>query len=352
MLTEFKRVTTQLFMPSQVRHSLALIKMITSYWVTQSLHVVAKLGVADLLKDGPKSSDELAKSVGADARSLYRLLRAVASVGIFSEVKSGHFALTPMGELLQTGVPGSLRAAAIMHGEKWQWQPWGELLESVKNGKSPFKRMFGSTIYDYFSENAEANEIFNSAMTNFSDWENSLILNSYDFSSVHRLIDVGGGQGNLLTSILEANPTMKGILFDLPHVIQSAIGHIEAKGLTARCELISGDYFESVPPYGNTYLLKRIIHGWDDEQAVALLKNCYRAMPDNGKLLLIEMVIPPGNEPFLGKLLDLHILLMRGGHERTSTEYRTLLDAAGFKLTKIIPTRSPLSFIEAVPIPQ
>jgi len=349
MLSEVKRISAQLFMPSKVRHSLSLIKMLTGYWITQMLHVAAKLGVADLLKDGPRSSDELAKSVGADARSLYRLLRALASVGIFSEVEPGHFALTPMGELLQTGVPGSLRAAAIMHGEEWQWRPWGKLFESVKTGETQFEGMFGCSFYEYFTQNAEANEIFNSAMTGFSYLEDSLILASYDFSSVHRLVDVGGGQGNLLTSILDANPTLKGVLFDLPQVVESTRQYIEAKGLAERCEIVSGNYFESVPKDGDIYMLKRIIHGWDDEHAVALLKSCYRAMPENAKLLLIDMVIPPGNEPFLGKLVDLHMLLVRGGYERTEAEYRTLLDTAGFKLTKIIPTKSALSFIEAVP---
>lgn len=352
MLSEVKRISAQLFMPSRVRHSLSLIKMITGYWTTQMLYVAAELGVANLLKDGSRSSDDLAKSVGADPRSLYRLLRALASIGIFSEEKEkeGYFALTPMGELLQTGVPGSLHAAAILHGQEWQWQPWGKLLESVKTGESQFERMFGSPFYDYFAQNAEANEIFNSAMTSFSYLEDSLILTSYDFSPIHTLVDIGGGQGDLLTSILQANPTIKGVLFDLPQVVQSASQYIEAKGLAKRCEIISGNYFESVPQDADTYMLKRVIHGWDDERAVALLKSCHRAMPEKGKLLLIDMVIPSGNEPFLGKLVDLHMLLVRTGYERTEAEFRKLLDMAGFKLTKIIPTKSPLSFMEAIPI--
>jgi hypothetical protein len=348
VLSALKGTLIQALMPPKVRYSLSLLEMSNGYRVTQLISVGAKLGIADLLKDGPRHNNELAKLLGADDRSLYRLLRALASLGIFSEVKPNYFALTPCGELLQTDIPGSMRAVAIMNGEEWHWRSWGNFLDSVKTGESVFEPTFGCSFYQYLAQNAEAKEVFDAAMTNFSELENSPLLAGYDFSSVRSLVDVGGGQGKFITSILKANPTMKGILFDLPNVIHDAEKYVAAEGLAERCQTVPGDFMESIPSGGDTYMLKSTIHMFDDEQAVKILKNCYSAMPSDGKLLLIEMVIPPGNEPFIGKILDLQMLVQVGGRERTEGEYQTLLEAAGFKLTRIFPTRSPISFIEGV----
>jgi hypothetical protein len=323
--------------------------MIIGTWVSRAIYVAAQLGIADLLKDGSHSSDELAKATDVDVRALYRLLRALASVGVFAESKPGYFELTPLAECLRTDRNDSLRAYAIKSGQAWDWQPWGHVLESVKTGLPVFKNLFGMEIFEYLAHNPSAAKIYDEAISSFSGKYPAAIISAYDFSSIHNLVEVAGGRGSLFAAILKANPTMKGILFDVPHVIERTRHLIEAEGLKERCELVGGDFFESVPNGGNAYLLKNIIHDWDDERAVVILKNCHRAMQGNGKLLVVEMVIPSSNEPFFGKLLDLQLMInYQGGCERTEAEYQTLFETAGFKLTKIIPTASPLSVIEGV----
>jgi ubiquinone/menaquinone biosynthesis C-methylase UbiE len=326
-----------------------LLQMIVGTWVSRAIYVAAQLGIADLLKDGSHSNDELAKATDVDARSLYRVLRALASVGVFAESEPGYFELTPLAECLRSDRNDSLRAYAIKSGQPWDWQPWGHVLESVKTGKPVFKNLFGMEIFEYLADNPSAAKVYDEAISSFSGKYPAVITSAYDFSSIHNLVEVGGGRGSLFAAVLKANPTMKGILFDVPHVIERTKHLIEAEGLKERCELVGGDFFESVPNGGNAYLLKNIIHNWDDERAVVILKNCHRAMQENGKLLVVEMVIPSNNEPFFGKLLDLQVMInYQGGCERTEAEYQTLFETAGFKLTKIIPTTSPLSVIEGV----
>lgn len=329
----------------------ALLQMIVGTWVSRAIYVAAELGIADLLKDGPHSSEELATATGVDARSLYRVLRALASVGVFAEGSPGYFELTLLAECLQSDRSDSLRAYALKFGQAWDWQPWGYVLESVKTGKPVFKNVFGMEIFEYLAENPEAARIYNEAMSSFSEKRSAAITASYDFSSICNLVEVGGGRGSLLASILNTNLAMKGVLFDLPHVIEAARQLIEAEGLLERCKLVAGNFFESVPSGGDAYILKHIIHDWGDEQALAILKNCHHAMPEQGKLLVVEMVIPSGNEPFFGKLLDLQVLVnYQGGCERTEAEYQALFETAGFSLTKIVPTVSPLSVIEGIRI--
>lgn len=336
---------------SEMQPTEALVQMIVGTWVSRAIYVAAELGIADLLKDGPHSSEELATATGVDARSLYRVLRALASVGVFLEGSPGYFELTPLAECLQTDRSESLRAYALKFGQAWDWQPWGYVLESVKTGKAVFKNVFGMEIFEYLAENPEASRIYNEAMSSFSEKRSAAITASYDFSSIRNLVEVGGGRGSLLASILNTNLTMKGVLFDLPHVIKAARQLIEAEGLLERCQLVAGNFLESVPSGGDVYLLKHIIHDWGDEQALAILKNCHHAMPDQGKLLVVEMVIPSGNEPFFGKLLDLQVLVnYQGGCERTEAEYQALFETAGFSLTRIVPTASPLSVIEGIRI--
>lgn len=326
----------------------ALLQMITSSWVSQAIYVAAVLGIADLLKDDPKNSSELAKATGTHARSLYRVMRALASVGIFAEIEDGRFELTPLAAYLQTDVPGSIHAIAIMLGESWHWQPWGNILHTLKTGNTAFKHVHGMKLFEYLTKNVEAAQIFNEAMTGTTAPFNATITADYDFSSIGKIVEVGGGHGSLIASILKVYPTMQGILFDLPPVVIGAKHSIEAEGLAERCEIVGGDFFESVPSGGNAYILKNIIHDWDDTHAVAILKNCHRAIVENGKLLLVEALIPPRNEPSFGKFLDLEMLVMAGGCERTEAEYRVLFEAAGFHLTKVITTRSFLSVIEGV----
>lgn len=329
---------------------IALLEMITGYWYTQAIYVAAKLGIADQLKNGPKNIDELAKATGAHAPSLYRLMRALASVNIFAEDKNGHFKLTPMAKALQSEVPDSMRAMAIMNGDDWYWRPWGELLHSVKTGNSAFKKTHRMGFFEYTEQNSEAGAVFNEAMTAFTAQSAVEVNAVYKFSGVNTLVDVGGGQGILIAGILKKHPHMRGINFDLPSVIEGAKALIEAQGLSSRCHLIGGDFFESAPSGGDAYILKNVIHDWDDEHAAKILKNCHSVMPQNGKLLLVELVIPEGNKPFFGKFLDLDMMVMGGARERTESEYRKLFAAAGFKLTRIISMTSPESVIESIRI--
>jgi ubiquinone/menaquinone biosynthesis C-methylase UbiE len=327
---------------------LAILQMASGYWVSQSIYVAAKLGIADLLKDSPKSCDELATATGTHAPSLYRVLRALASLGVFAETQPNHFSLTPLAACLQSDVPDSIRAYVILRGEE-QYRAWGDLLHGVQTGGSPFEHIYGMNLFDYLAQNPESAKIFDESMTNLSAIESAAIAASYDFSSIQTLVDVAGGEGLLIASILKSNPTLKGVLFDQPYVIERAKRFLEAEGVLERCQLAEGNFFESVPEGGDAYILKHIIHDWDDERAIAILKQCHKVMPDNGKVLVAEQVIPPGNEPFMGKLLDLHMLVMApGGRERTEAEYRALFEKAGFKLTRIVPTQREVSIVEGI----
>jgi SAM-dependent methyltransferase len=325
----------------------ALMQMLTGYWVSQLIYVAAKLGIADLLKDKDMTSEELAAETKTDARNLYRVLRALASLGIFAEVENKRFTMTPLAETLQSG-PGSMRGMIIHLVEPASWRAWGELLYSVQTGQTAFPHAHGMEIFDYYAQHPESFEPFNEAMTNFSGGVTQAIINGYDFSSIEKLVDVGAGHGSLLTAILKANPQMKGIAFDVEKAVEGARQRIAAEGLTERCEAVAGDFFESVPSGGDAYTMKHIIHDWDDERSIRILKNCHRAMKDDGRLLLIEFVIESGNKPSLGKLMDINMLAMPGGLERTEDEYRELFAAAGFKLMRIIPTEAPISIIEGV----
>jgi O-methyltransferase domain/Dimerisation domain len=318
--------------------------------VLQLLYVVTKLGVADLLKDGPESCDELAQSTGVHAPSLYRVLRALASLGVFTEVDAGRFGLTPLAAWLQTGIPGSFRAMPILMGEGFNHRTFGDLLFSVKTGEPAFDRIYGMGFFEYLAQNPEAAGIFNEAMTAAgATVENPAVAAAYDFSGIGTVVDIAGGQGGLLAAILTANPGVKGILFDQPAVTESARSQLQAAGVADRCELVGGDFFEAALPGGDVHILKRIIHDWDDDRSIAILKSCRRAMAERGQLLVVEHVIPPGDEPSPGKLLDVIMLAEFRGRERTQAEYRALFRAAGFELTRIIPTPSPMSVIEGAP---
>jgi hypothetical protein len=329
--------------------TIALYQKLTGTWVAQAISVVAKLGTADALADGPRSVDELAAAAIAHAPSLYRVLRALASVGIFAEDEDGRFRLTPLAEPLRSDAPRSVRAFAIMLGEEWNWRPWGDLLHSVTTGQPAFEHAYGTGIFAYMADRPEAGAIFDAAMTSRSDPDAEAVTAAYDFSTFRTVVYVGGGRGSLLASILRANPDVRGILFDQPHVIPGAQQYLEAVGLWQRCELVAGDFFESVVAGGDAYVLKWIVHDWDDERALRILERCHQAVPATGRLLLVETVIPPGNDPSFGKLADVAMLVWTGGQERTEAEYRALLATAGFELTRVVPTRSSLSVVEAVP---
>lgn len=322
-----------------------LDQMITGYWTSQAIYAAAKFGIADLLADGPRSVDELAAASEADPQALYRLLRALASIGIFAEGEDQVFALTPLAEPLRSDVPGSKRALALMTGDE-QFLAWGEIEYAIRSGNTAFDKVFGQPVFDYLGENPDKAAIFDAAMTGIHGRETDDMLGAYDFTGINLLADVGGGNGSNLIALLKKYPAMKGILFDLPHVVERARTNIEAAGLGERCELVSGDFFESVPAGADAYLMRHIIHDWDDEKSGTILRNCRAAMPDDGKLLLVESVIPPGNDFFMGKLLDLTMLMIPGGKERTEPEYSALFEEAGFELARIVPTESELSVLE------
>jgi hypothetical protein len=325
----------------------ALLQLMTGFWTTQAIYVAAKLGIADLLTGGSRSAVELAVETGADASSLYRLLRALASVGVLTEDEDATFALTPMGDCLRTGVPGSLRARAICGGEEW-YRAWGDLLHSVKTGEVAFEHTFGLPFFSYLDRHADAATVFNAAMSGSTIEVAHAVAAAYDFGDAATIIDIGGGHGTLLGTILQANPHARGVLFDAPAVAASAQQSLAAAGLAARCTVAGGDFFATVPDGGDVYLLSFIIHDWDDERSIAILKNCRRAVGETGKLLLVEQVLPPRNVQSLSVLYDLHMMVLLGGHERTGAEYRALLSASGFALTRVIATQSPRSIIEAV----
>jgi tRNA A58 N-methylase Trm61 len=336
--------------PYEMPPPMALIQMITGYWPSRLIYAAAKLGVPDLLKDGPRSVDELAKATGADEQALYRVMRGLASLGVFAETEQRLFTLTPLAELLRSDGPGSLHNMAIMHGEDWEWKTWGDIIHSVKTGEPAFEQVFGKDVFSYLESNSEAASVFDKSMRGVASQVSGAVTAAYDFSGIHKLVDVGGGDGTFLTAILNANPEMQGVVFELPHVIERAREVVKTAELESRCECVKGDFFRSVPRGGDAYILMRIIHDWDDEHATTILKNIHSVMAENGRLLIVETVIPPGNQPFFGKLLDIEMLVLGGGKERTEAEYRALLKAAGFKLTKIIPTESPMSVIEGVPV--
>lgn len=333
---------------SQMPPHIAIKTMASSYWISQCIYVAAKLGIADLLKEGEKHCEYIASVTATNNDSLYRLLRALASLGIFAETQPYYFRLTPLGACLQSDCLNSTRNYAILLGEEF-YQAWLNVMYSIQTGKNAFEEFYGMNLFEYYQKNPTVGQIFDQAMTEFSAANCAAVLAAYDFSSVGKLVDVGGSNGILLAAILQANPTMTGVVFDLPNVIDKAENFLERAGVSNRCQLVAGDFFESVPTGGDIYILKHIVHNWDWERASKILTRCYEAMTKQSKLLLIEQVISSANEPCIAKLWDLHMLVVcPGGRERTEAEYQHLLKSTGFTFNKIIPTQSDVSLIEAV----
>jgi hypothetical protein len=324
-----------------------LFQMATGYWVSQAIYVAAKLGIADLLKDGPQSCFALATATGADAPSLFRVMRALSSLGIFSQLDGDRFALSPLAETLRTEVHGSLRAMVITLGEI-HYQACGNLLHSVRTGSPAFSHVFGASLFDYLRQNIDAADAFNQGMANVSSMLAYAVLMAYDFAGISSLVDIGGGQGQLLGTILQFNPDIGGTVFDTASTIQKAKQRFGNNAWGRRCSFVTGDFFTSVPQGADVYLLCGVIHDWDDSRAVKILRNCRRAMTNHSKVLVVDMIVPDAVSVSFSKLLDLNMLVMNGGRERTIAEFRALLDAAGYKLTRIVPTMAPQSLIEAV----
>lgn len=327
-----------------------ILQMLTGKWIAQAVSVAATLGIADLLVGGPQSVEQLAAATTTHPDSLHRLLRALASLGIFAETEDGRFTLTDLAQCLCCDAPDSMRNWARLLGLPLFWQSWGELLHSVKTGETGLKKVFGMTDpFGHFTQHPEDAKVFDGAMNDISRNHGPSIAAAYDFGRFRKIVDAGGGHGALLMSILRRYPGPHGVVFDLPHVIKNTQAAIAAAGFSERCETAAGDLFESVPSGADAYVMRSIIHGFNNERALVILRNIRRAIQPEGRLLLVDFVIPAGNEPSLGKLLDLQMLVMAGGRERTPDEFKDLLGAAGFRLGGIYPTVSPQSVIEGVP---
>ncbi len=327
-----------------------VLQMATGYWIGRALYVTTELGIPDLLADGPKNCTGLAASTKTHPLALYRVLRALAMVGVFVETGPRQFGLTPLSEVLRSDVPGSMRPMVLFQGDHLHAASYGEMRYSLETSRPAVEKAFGLSVFEFMRQNPEAGTLFNQAMTTHSQMEAGAVLAGYDFGGIGTLVDVAGGMGGLLAAILEANPSMRGVLFDLPHVIAESRLHGEIKGaLLPRVDFAAGDFFETVPGGGDAYLLKHIVHDWYDDKAGLILQNCRKVMGPQARLLLVEMVIPDGPQPHFGKMLDLEMLVVAGGMERTESEYRTLLTAAGLKLQRIVPTPGPISIVEGVP---
>jgi O-methyltransferase domain/Dimerisation domain len=326
----------------------ALFQMAAGYWLSQAIYVAAKLGIADLLTEDPKSSVELAAVTGVDAASLFRVLRALAGVGVFSHIGNDYFALAPLGEGLRTGISGSLRAMLITIGEI-HYQACGNLLQSVRTGSPAFNHVFGMGLFDYLRQNEGDAGAFDDGMSNLAAMLSYAVLCAYDFSGIRHIMDIGGGQGTFLRNVLKINPHLRGTVFEMSSTVDQATRRLRSSVYCERLSFVPGDFFVSVPEGADAYLLCGVIHDWDDARAITILKNCRKAMAESGRLLLVEMVVPEHGANCFSKLLDLNMLVMTGGRERTHAEFRRLLNAAGYRLTKVVPTLAPQSIIESVP---
>jgi hypothetical protein len=335
-------------------------QLLCGFQISAALGAVARLGVADALAVAPARSADLAESLGAEARSLDCVLRALSDVGVFEELADGRFALTSLGETLRSDVPGSVRRAATLWTEEWHWRAYGHFASSVRTGEAGMRAAHGSDYWEYLAEHPETAATVNGMMSSASLLRAQALARTYDFSTVERLVDVGGGEGGLLCTVLQAFPHLRGVVFDLPSVMENARERLLVAGIADRAEAVGGDFFQVVPSGADAYVLSWILHDWDDGSALRILANCRAAIGDAGRLLVIEMVLPSAGEPRspmasyleqLAKVTDLEMLAVVGGRERTRAEYGELLSRAGFDLIRVLDLESmPWSVIEATPI--
>jgi hypothetical protein len=327
-----------------------MLDLIVGYWVSQLVHVAAKLGLADLLAKRARTPADLARATGTNPQHLHRVLRALASVGVFAERADGRFALTPLAATLRGDRPDSMRDFALMMVEGYNWEPWGCLRQAVETGETPFHQVHRMGVFEYFAQHPEHAEVFSRSMASISGTENPAIAAAYDFSRVGTLADVGGAQGHLLAAILERNPRLQGILFDRPQVVEHArqAPYLKRRGIAGRVQFVAGNFFETAPAGADVYLMKYILHDWNDGQCVTILSNVRDTMPRNGRVLAVDTVVAPGNKPQWGKLLDINMLVLTGGRERTKREFAGLFKTAGLKLRRVVPTKCPLAIVEGV----
>jgi SAM-dependent methyltransferase len=321
-----------------------IIRLGFGFAVSQALRAIVELGIPDLLATGKRSVDELAAATRSNADALYRVMRLLAAEGVFREALPRHFALTEMGAALRSDRPGPRDFIHMINSEAYL--AFEQLLHSVRTGKPAFDKVFGSPRFDWLSEHPEQAALFHRAMVALSQGSNEAVADGYDFRPFKRVVDLGGGHGQLLAEILARNPHLGGVLFDLPSGVAAA--QLGAGGRLPRTEFIAGNFFESVPA-GDVYVIKKVIHDWDDERSAAILRNCRKAMLPNGKVLVAETLVPPGDEPNQIKHVDVVMLAVTGGLERTQAQYASLFDAAGLQLERVIPTQGPISILEASP---
>jgi hypothetical protein len=326
-----------------------LIQMGSAFLQSRVLYVAAEIGLADHLSDGPKTANELGEQTGMDSSSLYRLMRALAHFGILSMENNQRFSLTPLGEALKSGAPGEARSTILTVAGEGFWNAVFKLPETLKDGEPGFEKAFGISFFEYLDSHPEISTNFNKTMIGFHGAEPPAVAEAYDFSNFDTVVDVGGGTGNMLATIFERYPDPKGVLFELPRVIQEAPELLEKRGIADRITCKEGDFFEEVPEGGDAYILSHIIHDWPKDKCLTILRNCREAMSSQSRLLIVEMVLPADGPPHPGYELDMVMLSLTGGQERTKAEYKKLLEEADFDLKRVVPTDSPVSIVEAFP---
>lgn len=350
-LVDGARTTLQKLNRRLVPGNIALLELAQGGWVTQALYAAAKLGIADQLSGGPLGADEVARRVGSDPDATFRLMRALASRSVLTQGNDGRFALTALGQALRSDHQNSIRPMILFIGSPEHWEEWANLLHSVQTGEAATTTLRGMPYFDYLATNPAQAAIFNDAMSTMATVANDVVLPAYDFNEFRCIVDVGGGHGRLLTAILQSAPDAAGVLYDLPSVVEGAPQVLQTAGVADRCTVAGGSFLDSVPAGGDAYILKSIVHDWDDGSALHILRNVRTAIESNGTVLLLEVVLPERATSSWGSMLDLEMLVTVGGRERTRAEYADLLARAGFRLTRVVDTATPMmSIVEAVPV--
>ena len=330
--------------------SVALTRLVNGFQVSHAIHAAVVLGIADLLAAGACGVAELAVATGTDAGAIYRLLRALAAANVFRELPDRHFALAPMGECLRSDAPDPVAPWAMLAGQPYVHRAWEGLLHSLRTGETAFHHVHGMDVWDYRARHPEQGAVFDRAMSGISRRVAEAVVETCDFGRFRRVVDVGGGEGVLLARILAAHPAMGGVLFDLPHVVVRAVPVLDGAGVGKRCEVVGGDFFQGVPEGGDAYVLKGVLHDWDDAAAAAILRACHRAIAPGGAVMVVERLVASPNEGADAKFSDLNMLVVPGGRERTQDEFEALLAAAGFRLSQVVATGTRMSMLQAAPI--
>jgi ubiquinone/menaquinone biosynthesis C-methylase UbiE len=326
-----------------------MMQMLAAAWVTKALAAAARLGIADALASGPKTVDELARTVQAHPGATKRLMRALAGLGVFAPKEGGRYGLTEMGELLREDHPRTLKHMFIGETDTVHLRSWEKMLDAVRTGLPRPEPVFGVPAFEYYSQHKDEGEQFGRAMENISRFVAKAVLEAYDFGGIRTLADIGGGNGSMALAVLARYPQLRGIVYDLPYIEAQANDRIHQAGVEDRCRFEPGDFFERAPKGADAHLLKFILHDWNDEDSVRLLKRCRETIDPKGLLLVLEVLVPAENRPDFSHLMDLNMLVMTGGMERTEAEYASLFERGGFRLHRVVPTASPFSLIEAKP---